>query len=816
MPLQRIESSEEAIECPLCLEPFEMDDLSFYPCTCGYQICRFCWHRIRTDENGLCPACRKPYAENPADFKPLTSQELAKIKAEKKQKDQAKKQKAYENRKHLQNVRVVQNNLVFVVGLPPKMADPDILKRAEYFGRFGRIHKVVLNHSNHYAGQQVSGSKSPSCSAYVTYIRSDDALRAIQAVNNFCVDGRTLKASLGTTKYCSHFMKNQSCPKADCMYLHEIGEDSASFTKEDMQLGKHQEYERKLHEVLIQTSQSTGLINPKDTRRGSTSPQLLSSSAPQLSVSPNAKSGTWPSLDTVHHNNNKGEKNPSGKLQQPKRETKSNKNREKLEPKSGFQENRFRSTSRSPIESNSVQDAQSNSSSVTSSTISLAVDCETIAPEEVATSNSDIETMETAREVPSPKYSDSPVNSPSRMPTSEAVDIPFSTDRHESQGQRQQSKSFFSSATFHNSKAVTTVPPGWSSNGSEDSGISDSLSVASNADWNLVARESNTPDPLSGPELKPDDDLGFDPFHETQKALAELVEKENIVQKSKQSSYSNMPPQSILGATQQLRSRLPPPGFNPPGFITHPLGLTLGNVPLGKNQNSEMMGSKLFPFPSSNAQQSPLFGIGSTMGQPLPQRQVEPPSLLGLNVLGLSSGYPQPPNTRPQHSHPSLYNRSQSHDKDPYTVKDWQDGLKNLFPNINITAGPGQQTHAPRYQNQLTLGGHSTLVDSSKTWRSSISDWSALDPAIVSAGQLSEGSDSPPHWLRSLEQLTESSANGQFGLHLGSSQYGQPRHDGGSWPQHVSFGNQIPTAPPPGFSHLRLQQIETQKLIDNL
>ena len=25
----------------------------------AFQICRFCWHRIRTDENGLCPACRK-------------------------------------------------------------------------------------------------------------------------------------------------------------------------------------------------------------------------------------------------------------------------------------------------------------------------------------------------------------------------------------------------------------------------------------------------------------------------------------------------------------------------------------------------------------------------------------------------------------------------------------------------------------------------------------------------------------------------------------------------------------------------------------
>ena len=39
------------------------------------QICRFCWHRIRTDENGLCPACRKQYPEDPAEFKPLTDDE---------------------------------------------------------------------------------------------------------------------------------------------------------------------------------------------------------------------------------------------------------------------------------------------------------------------------------------------------------------------------------------------------------------------------------------------------------------------------------------------------------------------------------------------------------------------------------------------------------------------------------------------------------------------------------------------------------------------------------------------------------------------
>jgi hypothetical protein len=55
--------------------------------------------------------------------------------------------------------------------------------------------------------------QGPSASAYVTYHKPEDALRAIQAVNNIHVDGRTLKASLGTTKYCSHFLRGSQCPK---------------------------------------------------------------------------------------------------------------------------------------------------------------------------------------------------------------------------------------------------------------------------------------------------------------------------------------------------------------------------------------------------------------------------------------------------------------------------------------------------------------------------------------------------------------------------------------------------------------------------
>lgn len=141
-------------------------------------------------------------------------------------------------------MRVVQKNLVFVVGLPLRLADPEILKRHEYFGKFGKIHKVVINQSTSYAGSQgPSASTCPACAlgsswggyvaglmralvvlgAYVTYVKSEDALRAIQTVNNIALDGRLIKSSLGTTKYCSHFMKNQPCPKPDCMYLHDFG-----------------------------------------------------------------------------------------------------------------------------------------------------------------------------------------------------------------------------------------------------------------------------------------------------------------------------------------------------------------------------------------------------------------------------------------------------------------------------------------------------------------------------------------------------------------------------------------------------------------
>ena len=51
---------------------------------------------------------------------------LQKMKEVKKQRSVDKRHKVIESRKSLTNVRVVQKNLVFVIGLSPRLADPEV------------------------------------------------------------------------------------------------------------------------------------------------------------------------------------------------------------------------------------------------------------------------------------------------------------------------------------------------------------------------------------------------------------------------------------------------------------------------------------------------------------------------------------------------------------------------------------------------------------------------------------------------------------------------------------------------------------------
>jgi hypothetical protein len=133
------------------------------------------------------------------------------------------------DRRHLHNYRVVQRNLVYVIGIPASIASEETLRKAEYFGQYGKITKTVIH--------KISNAAHATASAYVTFAHKDDARACIQALEGFWIEGHHIRASFGTTKYCNNFIKGTPCNNPECVYLHDLGEDEDRFTKEEIQAG---------------------------------------------------------------------------------------------------------------------------------------------------------------------------------------------------------------------------------------------------------------------------------------------------------------------------------------------------------------------------------------------------------------------------------------------------------------------------------------------------------------------------------------------------------------------------------------------------
>ncbi|KAG2392662.1 hypothetical protein C9374_011387 [Naegleria lovaniensis] len=223
-------SSDEDTTCPICCEDLDITDKHFQPCPCGFKICSWCWNKI-DNSSKRCPACRREYEKSNIEFTP-PDPEL--IQQEKKQKE--KKKKPHINRKQLANVRVIQRNLVYVVGLTLSVAKHDWLKHTDNFAKYGKIKKVVINKSNLHNSSHIAPNRTPTVSAYITYVRKEDAYKAIRAVDKTYLDGKQLRASFGTTKYCAYFLKGIACTNPDCMYLHEYGNDEDTFNKDEIVL----------------------------------------------------------------------------------------------------------------------------------------------------------------------------------------------------------------------------------------------------------------------------------------------------------------------------------------------------------------------------------------------------------------------------------------------------------------------------------------------------------------------------------------------------------------------------------------------------
>ena len=250
------------------MEDMDVTDRNFRPCKCGYQICLFCYNKIKDDavgggEKGVCPACRTPYDEANATFVTPDPQEMARMAKEKKAREQREKREqqareAKELKDRMAKERqeataaaaataaartnsagatvgsagsggaaagasipgsgssgslntmvrqaaagkqpaaparapVNQRTLVYVMGLSPRIAREEILRRHEYFGQYGKVLKIVITHT-----PQSAASGPVSLSSYITYSNREEAEQAILAVDGVVLDGRTLKASFGT------------------------------------------------------------------------------------------------------------------------------------------------------------------------------------------------------------------------------------------------------------------------------------------------------------------------------------------------------------------------------------------------------------------------------------------------------------------------------------------------------------------------------------------------------------------------------------------------------------------------------------------
>lgn len=292
-------SDDEEDFCPLCLETLDITDKNFKPCPCEYQICQFCYNNIRQNEelNGRCPACRRKYDDESVEYVILSTEELkmerekqTRKEWERKQRDKERKENEYANRKHLAGMRVIQKNLVYVVGINPPVAYEEVstlLKSDKYFGQYGKINKIVVNrktpHSNSSSNEHYSHHHSTGYGVYITFAKKDDAARCIAQVDGTYMDGRLVKAAYGTTKYCSSYLRGLPCPNPNCMFLHEPGEEADSFNRRE--LNNKQQAQQQLNSSTSNTNNSMYFKNLPPTSTNASLPSAPSSNPPLLGSS---------------------------------------------------------------------------------------------------------------------------------------------------------------------------------------------------------------------------------------------------------------------------------------------------------------------------------------------------------------------------------------------------------------------------------------------------------------------------------------------------------------------------------------------------
>ena len=136
----------------------------------------------------------------------------------------------------LSDARIITKNLVYIIGLSSNIAHKEKLNKYEYLGQYGTIQKIVVNRSKAYNLNSVHG---PSYSAYVTYSKPYEASIAILSLDDKMIDNHIIRASFGTTKYCSYFLKGIECTNKECLFLHKLAGENDIIKRGELTVNKN-------------------------------------------------------------------------------------------------------------------------------------------------------------------------------------------------------------------------------------------------------------------------------------------------------------------------------------------------------------------------------------------------------------------------------------------------------------------------------------------------------------------------------------------------------------------------------------------------
>jgi len=145
----------------------------------------------------------------------------------------------------LSSIRILQKNILYLIGLPKTLALPEILEKKEFLGQYGKIKKIIVNKNGY------KKKLDKTYSAYITFSSFEETAFALLSIDNFYYEKNLLKTSFGTTKYCNFFLNGIQCINKDCLYLHNFSNENDMILKDDINNKKIFYYQQKIAVLIL-------------------------------------------------------------------------------------------------------------------------------------------------------------------------------------------------------------------------------------------------------------------------------------------------------------------------------------------------------------------------------------------------------------------------------------------------------------------------------------------------------------------------------------------------------------------------------------